>query len=113
LENRRISQEFAKIRLDNNKIPFMLPKSWEWVAVNDVCYLERGITFSSSAKEDIPTPDNIACLRTASVQDEVDWNNLLYVDRKFIPSESKIIRQNDILISMANSYELFTLAEVV
>jgi type I restriction enzyme S subunit len=106
LANKRISQEFAKIALDKKKIPFSLPKSWEWVAVNDVCYLERGITFPSSAKEDFPTAENIACLRTASVQDEVEWNNMLYVDRKFVPSEDKIIRQNDILISMANSYEL-------
>jgi len=93
-------------RLDRTRITHDLPDSWEWIAVSDAYYIERGITFPASAKEDSPRDGNIVCLRTANVQQEVDWEDLIYVDCGYVKSDRKMIRADDILISMANSYAL-------
>ncbi len=84
-----------------------MPDSWVWCTCGEVCNFERGITFPASAKEPFKTPNNIACLRTANVQEEVDLSDLLYISRKFIINKpEKLIKDNDIIISTANSREL-------
>jgi type I restriction enzyme, S subunit len=88
----------------NGKRP--LPDGWIDVSLKEVAHIERGITFPASAKQNLPFEGGIACLRTANVQFEVDWDDLIYVSRKYVKKEEKLLRESDILISMANSYEL-------
>lgn len=83
-----------------------LPDGWKMVTFSDVCQIERGITFPASEKSSEASKNNIACLRTASVQENVVWKNLMYVPKDYVKSEHKLVYQNDILISMANSREL-------
>jgi len=83
-----------------------LPDGWDWARLGDVCHIERGVTFPASAKSGRGTPGTIACLRTANVQDFVDWDDLLYIPELYVKDERKLLRPNDILISMANSLEL-------
>ncbi len=83
-----------------------LPDGWACTTLLDACIVERGITFPASAKMSTPANGAIACLRTANVQNTVDWDDLIYVPRSFMKSLSKLLQEEDILISMANSREL-------
>lgn len=87
--------------------PYEVPENWVWVRLGAVCGFERGITFPSSAKQNERDDENIPCLRTANVQDELELNDLIYVKKKYYKNNSdKLIRENDIIMSTANSREL-------
>lgn len=81
-------------------------KQWITVELGEVCTIERGITFPASDKREQLTPSTIACLRTSNVQEDVDWDDLIYVPRKYVNADSKLVRRSDILISLANSANL-------
>ena len=92
---------------DDNCYYENMPKNWVKCRLSDIADLERGITFSASAKETIKTKKNIACIRTANVQDELDLDDLIYVDRAYTKNnERKLLRVGDIIMSSANSKEL-------
>ena len=87
--------------------PYDVPENWVWVRLGTVCGFERGITFPSSAKQNERDDENIPCLRTANVQDELELNDLIYVNKKYYKNNiDKLIRENDIIMSTANSREL-------
>lgn len=87
--------------------PYKVPENWCWVRVGSVCEFERGITFPSSAKEKELTSANIPCLRTANVQDELEIDDLIYVDKSYMKNNSaKLLQKDDIIMSSANSREL-------
>lgn len=87
--------------------PYKIPKNWCWVEMSSISDFERGITFPVSAKEIKKTSKNIACLRTANVQETLETNDLLYVNTSFLKDNpKKIVREKDILMSIANSKEL-------
>lgn len=87
--------------------PYELPEGWKWVALDGVCDFERGITFPASVKESNKREGNIACLRTANVQEEIDLSDLIYVDTAYVKNKKeKIVRNGDIIMSSANSREL-------
>jgi len=48
----------------------------------------------------------IACLRTANVQTDVEWDDLWYVPESYVRRPDQIVHEKDILISTANSQEL-------
>ena len=84
-----------------------MPNCWSICKLYEISYFERGITFPASAKETVPTDRNIACARTANVQESFDISNLIYVDRSFMKGNSaKLLKENDIVVSTANSLEL-------
>lgn len=92
----------AKIITDNPHYP-----RWVSTQLGEVCDFERGITFPSVAKEHTKTINNIACLRTANIHDEVDLTSLWFIDKSFLRGNSnKLIRLGDIIMSTANSREL-------
>ena len=86
--------------------PFELPDSWSWVALGEVIDIVRGITFPANQKTKEAAPGRIACLRTANVQQSIEWDDLLFVDRSFMGREEQLIQHHDIVMSMANSREL-------
>lgn len=83
-----------------------LPKGWEYSRLGDIVSIIRGITFPASEKNSQPADDLIACLRTANVQHHIDWEDLIYVNRKFVKRDEQILKVGDIVMSMANSREL-------
>lgn len=89
---------------DNEK-PFDLPLGWSFSRLGQILHITRGITFPGSEKKKTKGDNDIACLRTASIQNEIDWNDLIYVDKKFVKNEHQYVQIGDIMISMANSYE--------
>ena len=86
--------------------PFELPEGWEWTSLGNVVAIVRGITFPASEKYIEPSEGKIACLRTANVQDLIDWDDLLYVDKSFVKRQEQCAEIGDIVMSMANSREL-------
>lgn len=87
-------------------IGHQLPKGWELAVLDDLCQIVRGITFPTTAKRFAPEPGLVACLRTANVQAQVEWDDLWFVPSAYVKSEDQYLRENDVLISTANSYEL-------
>ena len=83
-----------------------MPESWRFVQLGDVVEIVRGITFPASEKSKEPSPGRIACLRTANVQSQIEWDDLLYIDESFVSREDQFLQPNDIVMSMANSREL-------
>lgn len=83
-----------------------LPVGWTIARLSDVVEIIRGITFPGSEKSRLPEPGRIACLRTTNVQDQINWDDLLYIGEKFVSRENQILQPKDIVMSMANSREL-------
>ena len=96
------------------KIAEELPKGWAICTVGDIAFYERGVTFPASAKELIPTENNIACIRTANVQDKIEIDNLLYISKSYLKNnENKLLHIGDIIMSTANSRELVGKSAIV
>ena len=84
-----------------------VPQGWVKLKLGDICNFERGVTFPSLAKSTIKQPEMIACIRTANVQDELDLEDLWYIGNEYIKGNtSKLVKNNDIIMSSANSREL-------
>ncbi|MFG0713526.1 restriction endonuclease subunit S [Stenotrophomonas geniculata] len=118
-EKRRLVQE-GKIKvsrslptLSKEEMPYVLPQGWKWARLGEITDIIRGITFPASEKTKEPASGRIACLRTANVQKKIEWGDLLYIDRTFMSKKSQLLRQHDIVMSMANSRELVGKVAVV
>ena len=99
----------AKKEIEQTEIeaPYELPEGWKWCRLGEVAKFERGITFPASAKEKEKNENNIPCLRTANVQENIELEDLIYVNKSFMKNNiKKLIQNNDIVFSSANSREL-------
>lgn len=83
-----------------------LPRNWAVSKLGEVTEIIRGVSFPGSAKSGTPSKGDVACLRTASVQAEIDWDDLIYISPAHVSRTDQWIMSNDIMISMANSYAL-------
>lgn len=105
--NLSLEEKLEQALIPNWDEPYKLPDNWCWTKLSAISLLERGITFPASAKESSSSDTNIPCLRTANVQETLELSDLLYVDRTYMKGNAdKLIRENDILMSTANSREL-------
>jgi type I restriction enzyme S subunit len=87
--------------------PYEVPENWVWTKINSISDFERGITFPASAKKYENDTNLIACIRTANIQENLETQDLIYVDRSFMKNnQNKLLRKDDILMSSANSREL-------
>ena len=83
-----------------------MPQGWEWVRLGDFTNIIRGITFPGNEKSQFQAPGKIACLRTANVQEQIDWDDLIYISDSFVKRDDQYLQEHDIVMSMANSREL-------
>lgn len=83
-----------------------MPDGWKECELEEVLQVIRGITFKSSEKLFEPGENTVVCLRTANVQQHVDWSDLWWVPEKFVKKDEQFIQKNDVLMSNSNSYEL-------
>ena len=74
--------------------------------LGDIAKLIRGISFPKDSKSLEPRPGDVACLRTANVQRQVEWGDLWFVTAEHVKRQEQYVQQGDILISTANSYNL-------
>lgn len=83
-----------------------LPSGWADVRLSDVATVVRGITFPASSKEPVKTDTNVCCLRTSNVQSKLRWDDVYYVPQEYVKRNDQLVQEGDVLMSMANSYEL-------
>lgn len=87
--------------------PYEVPENWVWTKLGIIADFERGITFPASAKNSSIRDNLIACLRTANIQEKLEIDDLLYVDKSYMKgNRNKLVRKDDIIMSSANSREL-------
>lgn len=92
--------------IGKGEVPNALPVGWEYERLGNVVEVVRGLTFPASAKQTTPGEGLVACLRTANVQDDVEWDDLIYVCASYVKHDRQFIRKRDILMSTANSRAL-------
>ena len=83
-----------------------IPSGWAIGTLGDVSEIIRGVSFPGSAKSPIRQAEDVACLRTASVQEEIDWDDMIYIAPDYVARDDQWIKVDDVVISMANSYAL-------
>jgi type I restriction enzyme, S subunit len=83
----KIKQPKPLGEIKSEEIPYDCPDGWKWVRLGDITDIIRGITFPGSEKSKQFTPGKIACLRTTNVQAEIEWEDLLFIDRNFMKKE--------------------------
>lgn len=80
--------------------------SLEQRCLGDVVEFIRGITFTPS---DVVLPSEsgaVVCMRTKNIQEFLDESDLIAVPRSFVRRDELFLRERDILISSANSWNL-------
>ena len=90
-----------------------LPSNWAETHLGIVADIIRGVTFPGSAKSMTKRAGDVACLRTASVQAEIDWDDLIFISPSHVKRVDQWVAKNDIIISMANSFALVGKVAVV
>ena len=107
LEQIKKRNKSHKTTTDTSHYPFEIPEGWIACQLYEICDFERGVTFPSSAKQTLKRENTIACVRTANVQEQLELDDLWYIDKSFLKNNrKKLLRKNDIIISTANSKEL-------
>jgi type I restriction enzyme S subunit len=66
----------------------------------------RGITFKPSDVIPLDAPEAVACMRTKNVQVDIDVVDVLAVPKQFIKRAEQYLKEGDILVSSANSWNL-------
>jgi type I restriction enzyme S subunit len=83
-----------------------LPEGWDKKKIGETIDIIRGVSFPKESKIKESKEGYIACLRTANVQQEVDWGDVWFIPEELVKLDEKLIQRSDILISNANSSEL-------
>ena len=83
-----------------------IPGSWARTTIGATAEIIRGVSFPKDARKLVPHPGHVACLRTANVQREVEWDDLWFVPEEYVKVESRYVQPLDVLISVSNSLEL-------
>lgn len=65
-----------------------------------------GITFKPTDLVEVGAPDSVVCMRTKNVQELLDTEDLIAVPRSFVKRSEQMLREGDILVSSANSWNL-------
>ena len=74
--------------------------------LGDVADFVRGITFKPDDVVPMGTPGSVTCMRTKNVQAALDLSDVWGIPESFVKTPAKYLRQGDILVSTANSWNL-------
>lgn len=66
----------------------------------------RGITFKPTDIVEPTVANAVVCMRTKNIQKDLDESDLIAVDQVFVKRDEQYLREGDLLISSANSWEL-------
>jgi type I restriction enzyme S subunit len=83
-----------------------LPKNWGYGKLSQTAHVVRGITFPAGEKRNDLAQGYVCCLRTTNVQQKLEWDDVYYVPTSYVKRDEQLVREGDVLMSMANSYEL-------
>ena len=76
-----------------------------WKALQ-AAHVVRGITFPAGEKRNDLAHGYVCCLRTTNVQKKLEWDDVYDVPKSYVKRDEQLVREGDVLMSMANSYEL-------
>jgi type I restriction enzyme, S subunit len=76
------------------------------VPLGEVANFVRGINFKPDDVVKVGSPGTVACMRTRNVQDELDLSDVWAVADEFVRRDEQYLREGDVLISSANSWNL-------
>jgi len=76
------------------------------VKLGDVAEFIRGINFKPDDVVPLGTEGSVGCMRTKNVQDELDCSDVWAVPKEFVRRKEQMLREGDILVSSANSWNL-------
>lgn len=79
---------------------------WNLVPLKNVATFIRGINFKPHDVVPIGTAGAVACMRTKNVQEKLELSDVWAVSKEFVKRENQILKNGDILISSANSWNL-------
>ncbi len=74
--------------------------------LSEIARFIRGITFKPEDKVEPGTDGSAVCMRTKNVQVDLDESDLIAVPHEFVRREEQYLRESDILVSTANSWQL-------
>jgi len=80
--------------------------SYSQAQLGRVAKLIRGIAFKPEERVPVGSLGSIVCLRTANIQDVLRDTDLIAVPRDKVSRDEQRVRQGDILVSSANSWNL-------
>lgn len=66
-----------------------LPAGWLTASIEEALIPIRGISFPKGAKRSSAGNGLIACLRTANIQKNIEWEDLWFVDNKYLKREEQ------------------------
>ncbi len=76
------------------------------IRLGDVAEFIRGITFKPEDKVSLDSDDAVICMRTKNVQAELDETDLIAIPSAFVKRKEQYLKNGDILVSTANSWDL-------
>lgn len=76
------------------------------VNLGDIAVFVRGINFKPEDVVPENSPGAVACMRTKNVQSELDRSDVWFVSKAFVKRDDQYLKQGDILVSSANSWNL-------
>jgi type I restriction enzyme S subunit len=74
--------------------------------LGDIAEFIRGINFKPDDVVPLGTEGSVGCMRTKNVQDELDCIDVWGVPKKFVRRDEQLLKEGDILVSSANSWNL-------
>ncbi|MFL1809312.1 restriction endonuclease subunit S [Plesiomonas shigelloides] len=77
-----------------------------YALLGDVVQFIRGVTFKPEDLVEPGTVDSVVVMRTKNIQSSLDDRDLIAVPVRFIRRKEQFLREGDILLSSANSWEL-------
>lgn len=84
----------------------MAAKSYAMARLGEVASLIRGVSFPKSAQKTAPDISLPRVVTTKAAQtDGIDFDHVVYIDSSYV-KEDKLVKKDDILISLANSLNL-------
>jgi type I restriction enzyme S subunit len=76
-------------------------------SLGDVADFVRGITFKpSDILAGLPVSGTVGCMRTSNVQDKLDLSDVFTLPDTFMRHKDQLLREGDMLMSTANSWNL-------
>lgn len=75
-------------------------------ALGEVAAFIRGITFRPDDIVPLGTPGSLGCMRTKNVQEELDLSDVWGIPSSFVKRADQYLREGDLLVSSANSWNL-------
>jgi len=76
------------------------------VSLGEVAAFVRGVTFKPEDVGPVSAPGAVACMRTSNVQSELDLSDVWGIRSSLVKRDDQYLREGDVLVSSANSWNL-------